>query len=196
MKLYWSAKTRSSRAVWMLEEAGVEYERVVVDLSVPREQRPPELLATSPLGKVPAIEDGAVKVADSAAICLYVADRYAAGRLAPAVDHPDRGSYLFWMTFTPGVIEPAVAEKVSGREPSPTHNGWGSFDLMISAWERGLELGPWVLGEQFTAADVMLGSSAAYLRLFKMLPDSPVLEAYVKRCFERPAYQKALALES
>jgi len=196
MKLYWSARTRSARVVWMLEEIGVEYERVVVDLRQPVMQRGPGFLAASPMGKVPAMEDGAVRMADSAAICLFLADRYGAGRLAPTLADPERGSYLYWMLFTPGVIEPSVAERAGGWTPNPTHHGWGSFDAMIHTLEKGLVPGPWLLGERFSAADVLVGSSAVFMRVLKMLPASPVIEAYAERCLARPAYRRALATEN
>ena len=147
MKLFWCPKTRASRAVWMLEEAGLAYERVLVDLRDRTAERDPDFLAASPMGKVPALVDGEVRMADSAAICLYVADRYAPGRLAPALDHDDRGRFLYWMIFAPGVIEPAMAEKGGGWTPDPGRHGWGSFDRMIKTLERGLENGPWLLGE-------------------------------------------------
>jgi glutathione S-transferase len=195
MKLYWCAKTRSSRVVWMLEELGENYERVVVDVRDPEAKKHPGFRSASLMGKVPALEDGEVRMADSAAICMYLADRYAPGTLAPALDDPDRGMYLYWMTFSPGVIEPAMAEKAGGWTADRGRNGWGSFDLMIRTLECGLEQGPWLFGERFTAADVMVGSSAAFLHLFKMLPPSEVIEAYVARCLARPAYQKAIALD-
>ncbi len=195
MKLYWCPRTRSSRIVWILEELGVEYERVVVDIRDPEARRDPGFLAASPLGKVPALEDDGVRVADSAAICLYLADRYAPGRLAPAPDDTDRGRFLFWMFFAPGAIEPAMAERAGGWTPNRGAHGWGDFEAMIGAWEGGLAGHPWILGDAFSAADVMLGSSAVFLRTFGMLPASPTLEAYADRCLARPAYQRALALE-
>lgn len=195
MKLYWSARTRSARALWMLEEAGVGYERVVVDLHQPIDQRGAGFLAASPMGKVPALEDGEVRMADSGAICLYLADRYSAGRLAPTVDDPARGRYLYWMLFTPGVIEPSMAEKAGGWTPQPTHHGWGSFDAMIRTLEGGLAPGPWLLGDRFSAADVMVGSIVVFMRLVKMLPSSEIIEAYADRCLARSAYQRALAAE-
>lgn len=196
MKLYWSAHTRSLRAMWMLEEVGVQYERVTVDLGRSLSERGADFLAASPMGKVPALEDGEVRMSDSAAICLYLADRYAPRRLAPAVDDPGRGRFLSWMIFTPGVIEPSMAEKAGGWPPQPSRHGWGSFDTMIHTLEEGLKPGPWLLGKRFTAADVMVGSSAAFMRMFKMLPSSPVIEAYAGRCLARPAYQRALAVEN
>ncbi len=195
MKLYWSPRTRASRAVWMLEEAGVPYERVTIDIRDEAAKADPDFRAASPMGKVPALEDGEVRMADSAAICMYLADRYPDAGLAPAIDDPARGRYLYWMVFTPGVIEPAMAEKVGGIEPNPGRNGWGSFAAMIATLEDGLRAGTWLLGEQFSAADVMVGSSAAFMQMFGLLPESDSIAGYVDRCLARPAYQRALALE-
>ena len=192
MKLYWSPGTRAFRAVWLLEEAGLAYKKVRVDLSAA--ERSPELLAASPMGKVPALRDGDVRMWESAAICLYLADRYAPGRLAPAPGDPERGLYLQWMLFSPSAIEPATAEKKAGRLSVPRVNGWGNFKKMIDSWERGLSGNRWILGERFTAADVMLGSSALTMRSEGALPNSTVLEAYADRCLEREALQQALAI--
>lgn len=195
IQLYWTPRTRSSRVVWMLEELGVDYERVHVDLSSDEAKSNAEFRAASPMGKVPAIVDGEVRMADSAAIAIYLADRYASGTLAPALDHRDRGAYLYWMIYSPGVIEPAMAEKITGTEPRPSSFGWGSFDLMVQTLAQAVADREWLLGD-FSAADVMVGSSAAYLKLFGMLPDDSGLDAYIERCMARPAYQKALALDA
>ncbi|MDX1555424.1 MAG: glutathione binding-like protein, partial [Xanthomonadales bacterium] len=115
--------------------------------------------------------------------------------LAPPVDHPDRGRYLYWMLFTPGVIEPSMAEKFNDWKPNPTQHGWGSFELMIETLEQGLNPGPWLLGDEFSAADVLVGSSLNFMRMFGVLPDKPLLSGYVDRCLARPAYARALARE-
>lgn len=195
MKLYWCPKTRAVRAVWMLEELGLPYERVLVDIRDESATPDAGFLAASPMGKVPALEDGEVRLAESAAICLYVADRYAGGRLAPALDDPDRGRFLYWMFYTPAVIEPAMSEKFSGAAGNRFSSGWGDFPTMIATLEAGLAEGPYILGERFSAADVLLGSSAVFMRTFGVLPESKTLEAYADRCLERPAYQKAIALD-
>lgn len=195
MKLYWCPRTRASRAVWLLEEAGVAYERILADVRKPGGARDPDFLAASPMGKVPALADGPVKLSDSSAIALYVADRYPQANLAPAIDDPDRGKYLYWMLYTPGVIEPAMAEKAGGWKTNRGQHGWGDFDSMIEVWEQALEPGPWLLGERFSAADTLVGSSGVFLRMFDMLPDSPVISAYADRCLARPAYQRAMQLE-
>jgi glutathione S-transferase len=192
MKLYWAPKTRASRALWMLEEVGVDYEVETVDIRDSGRDDSPEFRSASPLGKVPALVDGDVRVAESAAICLYLADRYASGRLAPGIDDPARGEFLFWTMYTPAVIEPAMAEKFSGAASNRLSHGWGDFDTMIGALEQGLAGRRWILGDTFTAADVMLGSSVIFMRVFKVLPDSPELLAYADRCLEREACQKAM----
>ncbi len=194
MKLYWSPQTRSTRALWMLEEAGVDYERELVDIQNPDRRNTAEFLAASPMGKVPALIDGDVSMSESAAICLYVADRYAPGTLAPGIDDARRGKFLYWLMYTPAVIEPAMSEKFNGVETNRYRSGWGDFELMIETLEQGIEGNSWILGETFTAADVMLGSSVVFMRMFDMLPDSAALGAYAERCLARPAYQRAIEL--
>ena len=192
MKLFWAPQTRAQRAIWMLEEAGVDYEIERIELAGPNRADSAEFRAASPMGKVPAIRDGDVAMSESAAICIYVADRYAPGTLAPAPDDALRGKYLYWTMYTPAVVEPAMSEKFNKVETNRQRNGWGDFDLMIETWDQALNDKDWILGERFTAADVMLGSSAIFLRLFKMLPESNNLDAYADRCLARPAHQRAM----
>ena len=196
IKLFWCPRSRASRALWMLEELGEPFEIIQIDFGNPDSTSDPEFRAASPMGKVPAIIDGEVHLAESAAIALYLADRYPEAGLAPGPDSPDRGQFLYWMMFTPGVIEPSMAERFGGWEPKPQQHGWGSFDLMIETLEKGLADGPWLLGEQFSAADVMVGSSMNFVRMFGILPENATLDAYIDRCLERPAYQRALARET
>lgn len=196
MKLFWCPQTRSVRVVWMLNELGVEYERVLIDIRDPNRVRDPEFSLASPMGKVPALADGEARLADSAAICTYLADRYPKKRLAPAIDDPRRAAYLWWMYFTPGVIEPAMSEKFTKSPSNRLSSGWGDFDLMIETFEKGLAAGPWILGTAFSAADVMVGSSAVFMKQFGLLPKNPAIEAYADRCLGRPAYAAALASDA
>ena len=195
MKLYWAPQTRSARALWMLEEAGIDYELELVDIRAADRHDSEEFLDASPMGKVPALVDGAVRMSESAAICLYVADRYCQGTLAPALDDPLRGKFLYWLMYTPAVIEPAMSEKFNKVEPARQRSGWGDFDLMVSTLEDGIRNKEWILGDEFTAADVMLGSSTVFLRAFEMLPESAVLSDYADRCLARPAYQKVMQMQ-
>ena len=191
MKIFWAPQSRAARAVWMLEELGRQYEMEQVDIRAEDRRDSIEFRRASPMGKVPALIDGDVAMAESAAICLYLADRYSRGLLAPELTDPLRGRFLFWLMYTPAVIEPAMSEKFNKVPPNRQRSGWGDFDLMIETWERGLGTDDWILGTDFSAADVMLGSSAIFLSLFDMLPASPVLEAYAARCRSRPAYQRS-----
>jgi glutathione S-transferase len=200
ISLFWCPRTRASRILWLLEEMNEPFEVRLVDIREPEAKEDPDFRAASPMGKVPAIMDttagGTVRVADSAAIALYLADRYPASRLAPAVDDQRRGKYLYWMTYTPGVIEPAMSEKFNNWQVSRATSGWGNFDTMIEVLEQGLADGPWLLGEHFSAADVLVGSSVYFMKLFGILPDNKLLVDYAERCLARPAYARALARDA
>jgi glutathione S-transferase len=191
MKLFWAPQTRSPRVFWMLEEAGLDYETELVDLGAEDRRDSDEFRAASPMGKVPAIVDGDVAMSESAAICLYIADRYSGRRLAPAVDDPLRGKFLYWTMYTPAVVEPAMSEKFNNVEPNKGRSGWGDFESMIRVFDEALSGKEWILGDQFTAADVMLGSSAVFMRMFDMLPATKNLGDYADRCLARPAYATA-----
>jgi glutathione S-transferase len=196
MRLYWCKNTRAFRIAWLLEEAGVAYERVVIDIRDAAAKADPAFRAASPMGKVPALEDGAARLSDSGAICIYVADQYPQSKLAPPVGHADRARFLQWVTYTNSVIEPAMAEKFAKLEPRPTSFGWGSFDLMLTGFRAGLATGEWILGDRFCAADVLLGTSAFYLKQFGLIEHDPVLDAYAARCQRRPAWQRAQAFDA
>jgi len=95
MRVFWAPQTRSTRAIWMLEEAGIDYDMELIDLRSPDRTDSAEFLAASPMGKVPAIGDGDATMSESAAICIYIADRYGTGTLAPAIDDPQRVKFLY-----------------------------------------------------------------------------------------------------
>jgi len=195
MKLYWCPKTRAIRALWMLEELGVPYERVLVDIRNPAAKADPAFRAVSPMGKVPALEDGAARLWDSGAICAYLADQYPKAGLAPSIGSADRAAYLQWLLYTNSVIEPAMGEKFSNAPASAASHGWGSFELMLGVLREALPRDPWILGERFSAADVLLGTACRFMRQFKILDNEPVLSGYADRCMARPALQRAMALE-
>jgi glutathione S-transferase len=133
---------------------------------------------------------------DSGAIAAYVADQYPANALAPPIGSPLRGAYLQWLMYTNAVIEPAMAEKFAKLPVNSVAYGWGSFDLMISTLRRAVEAGPWILGQNFSAADVLLCMSCDFMRRFGVLGNEPILEAYADRGRARPAFQRAIAIES
>jgi glutathione S-transferase len=195
MKLYWCPKTRAVRALWMLEELGVPCERVLIDIRDAKAKADPAFRAASPMGKVPALEDGTTRLWDSGAICGYLADQYPRAALAPPIGDPDRGRYLQWLLYTNAVIEPAMAEKFTNAAVSAAAHGWGSYEQMLEVLRAGLGAGPWILGARFCAADVLLGTACHFLRQFKLVDADPVLFGYVDRCLARPAMQRAMALD-
>jgi glutathione S-transferase len=195
MKLYWAPRTRSLRALWILEEAGAPYERARLDLSA-GEQKSAEFRAVNPMAKVPALTDGPLKVAESGALCAYVAEANPNAGLAPPLGDPARGRYLQWLFFSPGCIEPALMVKAANVTIRPESASFGEFDRVFDVVEAAVQPGPWLLGEKFSAADVMIGLDLHFgIDIFKLVPTRPALRAYVDRCLARPALQRAKAIE-
>ena len=191
MQLYWSPHSRSFTALWLMEETGKPYERVLTDISTGAQKRP-EYLAINPMGKVPALRDGEAVLAEAAAICAYVAERCPEAELAPRLGDPLRARYLYWLFFAPGCIEPAMVQIATKIEINPVAAGWGDAARVFDVLDAALAKGPWILGENFSAADVVIGSALNFsVRLFKMVPSRPSFDAYLARCVARPAFQRA-----
>lgn len=195
MKLYWCPHTRSFSALWMLEELGVPYERRLIDIRK-GEQSAPAYRAVNPMGKVPALEDGSAVVAEQGAICAYLADRFPEKGLAPAVGEASRGPYLKWLFFAGNCIEPACMQRLLGFSVARLQAAWGDYELVVDTMEQALADGPWLLGERFSAADVVIGSSVFYGLLVGLLEPRPAFEAYRDRCAARPAFQRAQAIDT
>ncbi len=194
MKLYWAPRTRSFAALWLMEETGQAYERVLIDITKGA-QRQPDYLAVNPMGKVPALKDGEATLAEVAAICAYVAERYPQAKLAPPVGDPRRARYLYWLFFAPSCIEPAMVQIATKIDMNPVSAGWGDAQRVFDVLDQALSQGPWLLGEDFSAADIAIGASLNFVvRLFKMAPSRPSFEAYLDRCSARPAFQRAASL--
>jgi len=191
MKLYWAPRTRAVTTVWMMEETGQPYERVLVDTSAGA-QKKPEYLAINPMGKVPALQDGEATMAEAAAICTYVADAYPQAKLAPPPGDPRRAKYLYWLFFAPSCIEPAIIQIFTKLQVPTSTAGWGDATQVFDVLDKALEKGPWLLGEEFAACDVVIGSGLNFaIRQFKMVPSRPSFDRYLERCLARPAYQRA-----
>jgi glutathione S-transferase len=194
MKLYWSPRTRSFSSLWLMEETGERYERVLIDV-FKGAQKTPEYLAINPMGKVPALQDGEATLAEAAAICAYVAERYPQSRLAPPLGDSLRAKYLYWLFFAPGCIEPAMVQLATKVEMNPVAAGWGDAQRVFDVLDAALQKGLWILGDSFSAADVAIGSGLNFaVRLFKMVPSRPSFERYIDRCAARPAFQRASAI--
>jgi glutathione S-transferase len=191
MQLYWSPRSRSFTALWLMEEAGKPYEPVLTDISTGA-QKKPEYLAINRMGKVPALKDGEATLGEAAAICAYVADRYPETKLAPDLTDPLRAKYLQWLFFSPSCIEPALIQIFTKLEIPASTAAWGSAAQVFDVLDAALEKGPWILGDRFSAADITIGSGLNYaVRRFKLVPTRPSFDAYIGRCVARPAFQRA-----
>jgi glutathione S-transferase len=147
------------------------------------------------MGKVPALQDGEATLAEAAAICAYVAERYPQAKLAPPPGDPLRAKYLYWLFFGPGCIEPAMVQVATKIEMNPVSAGWGDAQRVYDVLDAALEKGPWILGENFSAADIVIASGLNFsVRLFKMVPTRPSFDRYLDACAARPAFQRASAL--
>jgi glutathione S-transferase len=195
--LYHAPRSRSSRFVWLLEELGQPYELQIVPIRRGDSgAAPAEYRRVHPHGKVPAVSHDGTVVFESAAIALYLSDAFPAARLGPRVGEPARGAYLTWLAYYAGVMEPAFVTRALGFATTNSSTGWAPTDEILAYITDHLSRGPYLLGEQFSTADVLYGSSFALFRDSPLLPPHPALTAYVERLAGRPAYQRAYAKEA
>jgi glutathione S-transferase len=194
LTLYHAAPSRSSIVRWMLEEIGEPYEIRLLSLSK-GENRAPDYLAVNPMGKVPALRHGDAVITEAAAICAYLADEFPRAKLSVPIGDSRRGPYLKWLFFGPSCIEPAMMDRAFPRKEEARRAalGYGDFDTVIKVLTDAVARGPYILGEQFTAADVVIGSTLRFGMLFKLLPEQPEFTAYTGRLAQRPALQRAEA---
>ncbi|HKQ68332.1 MAG TPA: glutathione S-transferase family protein [Polyangiaceae bacterium] len=190
--LYHHPFSRAAAVVWMLEEIGIEYDLRFVDI-LKGAQKADDFVSLNPMGKLPTLVDGDAVVTESAAIGLYLADRYSLGRLAPAPDDPARGTYLRWSLFAPSVVEPGLLAKTSHWEFKPSQAGWGDYEAMLRTMESAVTGRDFLLGDRFSMADVIFGGTLRYMLRVKTLEARPAFMAYDERLAARPALQRAEA---
>ncbi|WP_426701466.1 glutathione S-transferase family protein [Rhodanobacter sp. Col0626] len=191
-----SPQSRSAGTRALLEELGADYDLHLLNLKV-GEQREPTYLAINPMGKVPAIHHDGALITEQPAVFIYLADLYPAAKLAPPPGNPLRGPYLRWLVFYGSCFEPAMVDKSMQREPAPPSTcGYGDYDTMLKTLIDQLERGPYLLGETFSAADVLWGTALNWTTMFKLVPELPVIRAYIDRVLARPALQRAAAKDA
>ncbi len=194
LTLYHASPSRSSVVLWMLEELGQPYDLKLLSLKQ-GDNLKPDYLAINPMGKVPALKHGDTIITELAAICTYLADEFPQAKLNVPIGTPRRGVYLKWLFFNPGCLEPAVIDRAAPRkEPARRAMlGYGDFDTTMNVLAKAVEKGPWLMGEQFTAADVVIGANIRWGMIFKMIPERKEFTDYAARIAARPAAQRAQA---
>lgn len=197
LTLYHIVPSRSSIVRWMLEEIGEPYDLHVLDMAK-GENRSPGYLAVNPMGKVPALVHDGVVITEVSAICCYLADAFPQAGLAAPIGDKRRGPYLKWLFFGPSCVEPAMMDRAFKRaEEAPRAAlGYGDFDTVMDVLAAAVKTGPYLLGEQFTAADVVIGSNLRWGMMFGLIPQQPEFLAYVERLNARPALQRATGLDA
>lgn len=193
IRFYHAAHSRSLSVLILLEELAAPYELTLIDMKGGA-QREPAYLAVNPMGKVPAIMAGDALVSEQVAIYIYLADRYGLGGLAPALDDPARGPYLRWLVYYAACFEPAVVDKAMKRDPAPLAMcPYGDYQTMFETLIGQLSQGPYILGDRFSAADLLWATALTWMTSFKIVPDLPVIMDYIARVNARPAVIKARA---
>jgi glutathione S-transferase len=193
---YTNPMSRGRIARWMLEEIGQPYETVVLDYTTTL--KAPGYLAINPMGKVPALTHRDAVVTECAAICAYLADAFPQAGLAPPIGSKARAAYFRWLFFAAGPIEAAVTNKQFGFEVPPGKErsaGYGSLAAVLDALQQGVAKSPYLAGDQFTAADVYVGSQISFGFMFGTIEKRPEFTAYRNRLIARPAYIRAAELD-
>jgi glutathione S-transferase len=194
LTLYHASQSRSSVALWMLEETGQPYDLELLRLSA-GDNLKPDYLAINPMGKVPALKHGDTVITELAAICTYLADEFPDKKLNVPIGSPKRGTYLKWLFFGPGCLESAMVDRAAPRKDAADRKmlGYGDFDTTMNVLARAIEKGPWLMGDQFTAADVVIGASIRWGMIFKLVPERKEFVDYAARIAMRPAVQRTEA---
>lgn len=195
LTLHHAPRSRSSRIIWLLEELGADYRIVVTNIPRIDGSGASDPGNPHPDKKVPALEHDGVLVTESAAIVLYLTDLFPEAGLGPRIGDPSRGAYLTWLAYYAGVIEPVINFEFVGLADRPdlqrTFTSRAAVDARITGT---LERGPYLLGERFSGADLLLASIGHWAR--QMLPSGAIVDAWLKRCSERPALARATAKDA
>ena len=200
MKLYFAPRTRSIRIVWLLEELGLDYELERVEFAPPAQRF---FNQATPLGRLPTLEDGEVVMCESGAIVEYILERYGEGRLAPAIGTPERARFLQWLHFAESSAFPPIGIVVwlslyrddAAEHPELLADARGRATMGLDFLVEQLGEDDYLLGDGFSAADIMMGFTLEAATALGLLGDAyPTLTAYLERLRARPAFQKAAAL--
>ncbi|CTQ54895.1 Glutathione S-transferase GST-6.0 [Roseibium album] len=192
VELFYAPQTRATGVRVLLEELGAPYKLNVLNFKI-GENRQPDFLKVNPTGKVPTVRCGDAVITEQVAIYLYLADLFPERGLTPALDDPRRGPYLRWFVHMASCFEPALVDRALKREDPPhSMSPYGTFDTVMENMRAQLAKGPYVLGEQMTAVDVIWAMGLRWGMMFGIVPEFDEFKAYTESYFERPAVTKVL----
>ena len=192
LTLHHAPRSRSSRIVWLLEELGADYVLKITDIPRMDGSGAPDPGNPHPDKKVPALVDDGVLITESSAIVQYLTDEFPAAGIGPKIGDEQRGPYLTWLAYYAGVIEPVVNLEFAGLADSAVMQRTFRDRAALNRRILGaLDAGPYILGERFSGADILIASMGQFVRT--MLPAGAVMDAYLERCNARPALARALA---
>jgi glutathione S-transferase len=201
MKLYGFKNSRSNRVEWMLQEVGADYEFVKVDLQS-GENKKADHTARHAHALVPALEDGKVRMIESAAACLYLADKYRDKGFAPAPGTAESARYYQMAVYAVSTLDETVVPiffhtmllPENKRSPELVEQKMAVWNTAAELLTRELGEGPYLLGKSFSAADVIVGYDVALAERTGLLKGHPALLAYAARLTSREAFKKAYAV--
>jgi glutathione S-transferase len=193
IRLYHAPRSRSFRSLWLLEEIGASFELEIVNIrrgdgSGARDPSNPH-----PHGKVPTLQHNSTLIFETTAITLYLTDMFPQSGLGPKLGDTDRGTYLSWLAYYSGVFEPALTAKFLKIEHIYGTFGWAPFDEVLELLNKTLKAGPYLMGEKFSAADIIFGGSMPMLMLRGIVPETDALKGYAARVTSRPSFLRAQA---
>ncbi len=194
LKFYTNPQSRGQIVRWMLEEVGQPYDTEILDYATTL--KGDAYAKINPMQKIPAIVHDGNIVTEVAAICLYLADAFPAAGLAPP--RGERADYYRWTFFAAGPIEAAFSNKSVGWEPDAAKQrmfGYGSFERAVDTLEQAVTGKRFIAGDQFSAADVVVGSQIGFMLMFKLLEPRPAFTSYIASVTDRDAYRRGKQLD-
>lgn len=195
LTLYYAPRTRSFAALWLLEELGEKYQLESFDIETGRHKKA-DYLALNPMGKVPLVLDRDVPVSELGAIAIYLCDVYSDAQLCPSIDNPQRSAYLRWIFFSSAIMEPAFVQKLCNVVTPAKSTAWGSYEQMLEVVTNAVTKGTWLVGDSFSSADILVGSTLRFGQMLGVIPKEGPLEEYISRLKKRDGFVRAVTIEA
>lgn len=187
--------TRSGGILWLLEEIGEPYETKIVTIRSADGAGERDPSNPHPHGKVPALVHDGHTVFESGAIALYLSDLFPEAKMGPQVGDPRRGEFVSWLFYRAGVLEPAFTERSLGIAHIYGSMGWAPPEEVEALLDKHVAENEYFLGDEFSAADVMVGGGINYMVMFKMMQETPAIKDYCARITARPAFQRSMEID-